>query len=195
MKNIWKYTLHKRTTTTSILFLTIIVLLAVVIPYVSPYSDDLNGAVHLEINNQAPSFSHIFGTDSAGRDMFTLTIRGGLVSLRVAIGVVLMSVVLGVPLGFIAGVSSKWVDETIMRISDAFLAFPPFVLPIVIAIALGGSSIKDFSSSNGKKGLFQQHFSVYGREGEKCSKKKCHNNIIKIVIAKRASFYCAKCQK
>ena len=63
------------------------------------------------------------------------------------------------------------------------------------AIALGGSSIKDFSSTNGKKGLFQQHFSVYGREGEKCSKKKCHNNIIKIVIAKRASFYCAKCQK
>ena len=139
MKNIWKYTLHKRTTTISILFLTIIVFLAVVIPYVSPYSDDLNGAVHLEINNQAPSFSHIFGTDSAGRDMFTLTIRGGLVSLRVAIGVVLMSVVLGVPLGLIAGVSSKWVDETIMRISDAFLAFPPFVLPIVIAIALGGS--------------------------------------------------------
>ena len=139
MKNIWKYILHKRTTTASILFLTIIVLLAVVIPYVSPYSDDLNGAVHLEINNQAPSFSHIFGTDSAGRDMFTLTIRGGLVSLRVAIGVVLMSVVLGVPLGLIAGVSSKWVDETIMRISDAFLAFPPFVLPIVIAIALGGS--------------------------------------------------------
>ena len=139
MKNIWTYILHKRTTTISILFLTITVFLAVVIPYVSPYSDDLNGAVHLEINNQAPSFSHIFGTDSAGRDMFTLTIRGGLVSLRVAIGVVLMSVVLGVPLGFIAGVSSKWVDETIMRISDAFLAFPPFVLPIVIAIALGGS--------------------------------------------------------
>ena len=139
MKDLWTYILHKRTTTISILFLTIIIFLAIAIPYMSPYSDDLNGAVHLEINNQAPSFSHIFGTDSAGRDMFTLTIRGGLVSIRVAIGVVLMSVVLGVPLGLIAGVSSKWVDETIMRISDAFLAFPPFVLPIVISIALGGS--------------------------------------------------------
>ena len=63
------------------------------------------------------------------------------------------------------------------------------------AIALGGSSVKNFSSSNGKKGLFQQHFSVYGRKGEKCSNKKCRNNIIKIVIANRASFYCAKCQK
>jgi len=63
------------------------------------------------------------------------------------------------------------------------------------AIALGGSSIKDFSSSNGKKGLFQQHFSVYGRKGEKCFNKNCHNNIIKIVITNRASFYCNKCQK
>jgi formamidopyrimidine-DNA glycosylase len=63
------------------------------------------------------------------------------------------------------------------------------------AIALGGSSIKDFSSSNGKKGLFQQYFGVYGKKGENCSNKNCNNNIIKIVIANRASFYCAKCQK
>ena len=139
MKNLWIYVFHKKTTTVSMLFLTIIIFLAVLIPHLSPYSDDLNGAVHLEINNQSPSFSHIFGTDSAGRDMFTLTIRGALVSLRVAIGVVLMSVILGVPLGYVAGVSGKRVDEIIMRISDAFLAFPPFVLPIVIAIALGGS--------------------------------------------------------
>ena len=63
------------------------------------------------------------------------------------------------------------------------------------AIALGGSSIKNFSSSNGKKGLYQQNFSVYGRKGEKCFNKNCHNNIIKIVITNRASFYCTKCQK
>ena len=63
------------------------------------------------------------------------------------------------------------------------------------AIKLGGSSIKDFSSGNGKKGLFQQHFGVYGRKGEKCSNKTCNSNIIKIVIAGRSSFYCSKCQK
>ena len=63
------------------------------------------------------------------------------------------------------------------------------------AIKLGGSSIKDFSSDNGKKGLFQQHFSVYGRKGEKCFNKTCNSNIIKIVIANRSSFYCPKCQK
>ena len=57
------------------------------------------------------------------------------------------------------------------------------------AIVLGGSSIKDFSSSSGKKGLFQQYFTVYGKKGENCSKVKCMGKIKKIVIAKRASFF------
>ena len=63
------------------------------------------------------------------------------------------------------------------------------------AIILGGSSIKNFSSSSGKRGSFQQYFNVYGKKGEKCSNKKCKNNIIKIILANRASFYCPKCQK
>jgi len=63
------------------------------------------------------------------------------------------------------------------------------------AIILGGSTIKDFSSSSGKKGSYQQYFGIYGKKGEKCSRKNCRNNIIKIFIANRASFYCAKCQK
>ncbi len=63
------------------------------------------------------------------------------------------------------------------------------------AIKLGGSSIKDFSSSSGKKGLYQQYFCVYGKKGENCPKKNCQGNIIKIVLANRASFYCPKCQK
>ena len=63
------------------------------------------------------------------------------------------------------------------------------------AIILGGSSIKNFSSSSGKKGSFQQHFSVYGKKGENCSKVTCSGKIRKIVIANRASFFCNKCQK
>ena len=63
------------------------------------------------------------------------------------------------------------------------------------AIDLGGSSIKDFSSSSGKKGSYQQYFSVYGKKGENCEKKKCNGNIIKIILSNRASFYCPKCQK
>ena len=63
------------------------------------------------------------------------------------------------------------------------------------AIVLGGSSIKDFSSSSGKKGSFQQYFSVYGKKDDNCPKVRCAGKIKKIVIANRASFFCNKCQK
>ena len=64
-----------------------------------------------------------------------------------------------------------------------------------LAISFGGSSLKDFSSSDGKKGKFQQFFSVYGKKGEYCSNKNCKHKIVKIMIDNRATFYCNKCQK
>ena len=63
------------------------------------------------------------------------------------------------------------------------------------AIYQGGSSIKDFSSSNGKKGSFQQHFNVYGKKDETCPGINCKNKIIRSVISNRATFFCSKCQK
>ena len=66
---------------------------------------------------------------------------------------------------------------------------------ITKAIKLGGSSIRDFSSSSGKKGSFQQHFSVYSKKGKKCIKKNCNGIIKKIIISNRSTFYCNKCQK
>jgi len=63
------------------------------------------------------------------------------------------------------------------------------------SIKSGGSSIKDFSSNNGKKGSFQQHFQVYGRKGNNCSNINCNSRINKMAISNRATFYCPKCQK
>tara|TARA_A100001015_G_scaffold196227_1_gene218856 strand:+ start:1605 stop:2474 length:870 start_codon:yes stop_codon:yes gene_type:complete len=63
------------------------------------------------------------------------------------------------------------------------------------SIKFGGSSIKDFSSENGKKGAFQQHFRVYGRENQECSNVDCNFRIIRTVISNRATFLCKKCQK
>ena len=63
------------------------------------------------------------------------------------------------------------------------------------AISLGGSSLRDFSSSDGKKGEFQQYFYVYGRKGENCLNRNCNKKIIKTIIGNRATFYCPKCQK
>ena len=64
-----------------------------------------------------------------------------------------------------------------------------------IAIKHGGSSIKDFSNEDGKKGYFQQQFNVYGKKGEKCSNIDCNENVTKVVISNRATFFCKRCQK
>ena len=63
------------------------------------------------------------------------------------------------------------------------------------AISLGGSSIKNFSNSEGKKGNFQQLFNVYGRKNEKCSNADCNGKIKKINLSNRSSFFCVLCQK
>ena len=63
------------------------------------------------------------------------------------------------------------------------------------SIKMGGSSIKDFSSYNGKMGEFQQRFKVYGRKGEKCSNVDCTRSILKTFITNRATFFCKRCQK
>ena len=63
------------------------------------------------------------------------------------------------------------------------------------SIKLGGSSIKDFSSDDGKKGIFQQHFKVYGKNDEFCSNSDCNKRVLKTIISNRSTFFCKRCQK
>ena len=121
------------------LFLCSLLFFSIFIPFLSPYEQDIYGAVHFDIAGNPPSLSHWFGTDSAGRDIFTITIRAGYSSLKVACGVVFFSVLIGMPIGMFSGVSSKKTDNIIMRITDGFLAFPPLILPLAITAVLGPS--------------------------------------------------------
>ena len=121
------------------LFLCSLLFFSIFIPFLSPYEQDIYGAVHFDIAGNPPSLSHWFGTDSAGRDIFTITIRAGYSSLKVACGVVFFSVLIGMPIGMFSGVSSKKTDNLIMRITDGFLAFPPLILPLAITAVLGPS--------------------------------------------------------
>ena len=129
----------KRTSRIAFSFILFIIASSILVQFLSPYADDLNGAVHLEIGGQPPSIKHWFGTDAAGRDLFTLTIYAGLSSLKVAFSVVLLSIAIGVPIGMFSGVSSRNIDEVLMRITDGFLAFPPLMLPLIITSVLGPS--------------------------------------------------------
>ena len=63
------------------------------------------------------------------------------------------------------------------------------------AIKKGGSSIRDFKNTVGKKGSFQKEFNVYEREGQNCKKIKCNGIIKKKIISNRSSFFCNFCQK
>jgi len=63
------------------------------------------------------------------------------------------------------------------------------------SIKKGGSSIKNFNSSDGKSGKFQQMFNVYAREGGKCAQTNCKQLISRITISNRSTFICKRCQK
>ena len=64
-----------------------------------------------------------------------------------------------------------------------------------LAIKKGGSSIKDFKNTHGKKGTFQKIFNVYERSGLNCKRLKCNGIIKKKIISNRSTFFCDNCQK
>ena len=139
MKYLFTNLLLSKISKVAFLFLCSLLFFSIFIPFLSPYEQDIYGAVHFDIAGNPPSLSHWFGTDSAGRDIFTITIRAGYSSLKVACGVVFFSVLIGMPIGMFSGISSKKTDNIIMRITDGFLAFPPLILPIAITAVLGPS--------------------------------------------------------
>jgi peptide/nickel transport system permease protein len=99
-------------------------------PY-DPYNMQLSDRLH------APDATHIFGTDQLGRDILTRVIWGSRVSFEIGVVVVVLSLVIGIPIGLISGYGGGWLDETLMRITDIFLAFPALVLAIFIEAAIG----------------------------------------------------------
>jgi len=86
-----------------------------------------------------PSENHILGTDEGGRDNFARLIYGGRVSLTVGICSALVSLVIGVPLGLIAGYFRGTAETIIMRAADTFMSFPSMILILVLASVLGQS--------------------------------------------------------
>ena len=87
---------------------------------------------------QPPSPEHPFGTDTIGRDILARTIYGGQISLSIGIFAAFVEVIVGVFVGAIAGYFGRWVDDILMRITEAMLIIPQLFLLIVLAKALGG---------------------------------------------------------
>ena len=123
----------------ALIVLVLLVLSAVIAPWIIPYPQDIADATHIEIKLQPPSSEHWMGTDELGRDIFSRVVYGARVSLRSALGAVGLSLLIGVPLGAVAGSFGGWVDNVIMRLTDVFLSFPPLLLAIAMVAVLGSS--------------------------------------------------------
>jgi len=84
----------------------------------------------------APSPAYLFGSDSLGRDVFTRVIFGTRISLVSGTLVVTAATAFGIAAGMLAGWKAGWWDETLMRITDMFLAFPNLILAMAISAIL-----------------------------------------------------------
>jgi peptide/nickel transport system permease protein len=109
------------------------IVLASILAFLSPYSPtDSNLPERL----QPPSLAHPFGTDQLGRDLLTRCLYGGRVSLTVGFLVVIITMVIGIPLGAVAGYFGGWIDNVLMRITDAALALPALMFLILLSAML-----------------------------------------------------------
>jgi len=125
----------------SLVVIVLFVLGAILAPLLTPYAGQGRGDPNILEKFRPPSSAHPLGTDYLGRDVWARILFGGRSSLSIGFLVVTVASVIGIPLGATAGYYGGWIDNLIMRITDMFLAFPPLLLAIAIAAALGPSFI------------------------------------------------------
>lgn len=125
----------------SLIILLLFIFGALFAPFLTPYPEQGLGDPNILEKFNAPTVEHPLGTDYLGRDVFARILYGGRSSLAIGFMVVFLAVIIGVPLGAVSGYYGGWLDNLLMRITDIFLAFPPLLLAIALAAALGSSFI------------------------------------------------------
>jgi len=114
-----------------------IIFLAIFAPYVAPYPQHAGKFVDFKNKNQPPSWQHLMGTDTIGRDILSRIIFSFRNALLMAIVVLAVSVPFGTLTGLTAGYySGTWVNTAIMRVTDVFISLPPIILALSIAAVL-----------------------------------------------------------
>ena len=112
----------------------LVIVIALVVPPLSPYeSDEIRGSDALS----GPSAGHWLGADNLGRDILVRVADGYRISLSVAVGSVVLALIVGVPLGLVAGYAGGWIDNVVMRPLDVLMAFPAILLAITVMAIFG----------------------------------------------------------
>lgn len=132
--SLWKRVVSSRNLMLGFGIILMVLILGLAAPLLTPYNpNQLNFSQTL----LPPSFSHLFGTDEFGRDIFTRVLYGARIDLRVGFISVLSPFIIGIVLGSLASYFGGWVDVIIMRLLDIVQAFPFIVLIIAIVAILG----------------------------------------------------------
>ncbi|PON14217.1 peptide ABC transporter permease [Candidatus Entotheonella serta] len=135
-RSMWRITLQRmKRSKTAMIGLTIVALLLVVAllaDVVAPYSPTETTPASIS----PPTWQNLMGTDLLGRDVLSRVIHGSRVSVYVGMVSIILAIVVGIPLGTVAGFYGGRIDQVIMRIMDIILAFPIFLLAIVIMVIL-----------------------------------------------------------
>lgn len=133
----WKFSLYllnrNKLTRLSLLVVLVLLAIAIIAPLIVPYPQHISLQTNPQDKLLGPSAQYFFGTDELGRDIFSRVLYGARISLQTALLAVGLSLLIGIPLGAIAGYFGGFVDELIMRITDIFLSFPSLLLAICIA--------------------------------------------------------------
>lgn len=98
---------------------------------------------NLQLMFAPPSAAHLLGTDDLGRDEFARLLYGAQVSLSVGVFAMLLTIVIGVLLGSVAGFFGGWFDTLLMRVTDAFLSVPFYLILFVLSKVFSGGRIAD----------------------------------------------------
>ena len=120
--------------TVGLILLLLCIFLAVLVPALSPWTST---EMHADIRNQGISFSHPFGTDKFGRDLFVRVWCGVRISLCVGLASALLNGALGVLYGAASGYAGKTADNILMRIADIVASVPSLLYVILIMMVLG----------------------------------------------------------
>ena len=127
-----------RTALLGAILILLLVLVAILAPFLATHPNDI-AEFHPAERLQGPSIQHFFGTDRMGSDVYSRVLFGARITIAIAMIAVGTAVVIGVPVGLIAGYNRNWLSDLLMRLSDIFLAVPQIVLAIAIAQSLGPS--------------------------------------------------------
>ncbi|WP_159995429.1 ABC transporter permease [Roseomonas sp. 18066] len=115
-----------------------LMLVAIFAPILAPYPDDV-WQFHTPNRLLPPGPERLFGTDRMGSDVFSRMLFGARITLTLSFIAVGSAVLIGVPIGLVAGYWDTWFSELLMRVAEIFLAVPQIVLAIAIAQTLGPS--------------------------------------------------------